>query len=1005
MTDRTRTFAPDAAPVRPVSQPNDRAEREADRAAEAVVQGRSVSRGALTRPTLGDRSPVHRQDGGAKPKSDDEKKMEAAKKIGEAALELPAVKVLKKKVLADPLVKKVTDAVTSPIGLTTAGVAAAGTVTGLALAGKELPMQPPAIPLDKVIAPGWSAQVTVTGPLNNPTYAGVALSYKEQGPKGDDKPDTRAQFRADTARMAAELHDFRSGLRYPPGSKEAEERRMMDQAINAVATKQFGGITIPGVSTPVNLLLPIDRPGPTRKKDEAVQRAPESTTDSGVSEAAVDRALASGGRPLDESTRRTMGRRFGHDFSAVRIHDDAIAASTASSIDAAAFTVGTDIAFGAGRFSTASAEGTHLLAHELAHVVQTSGHQPTAAPRAPIVHRSPLAVWLGLSEGDWEESELRRFLDRITSRREIERRYDADNKARAIVRLWRASSPGWDLQPAEKIMLIREMMHGPTLNADETAIIDLLEFSDASDLRAMIGTADGITYREIEPDINGAERDRLRRWAGARFRGGRDALMEHRVDVIGPARPAGAPTFGFNTATFDALVSSDRTLEQLIQIIDLYSDQDRHQAMHHLSQVRRPRENAALRRLAALHDAASTRAERDRIVQVARRYQDQRLKVERILHHYMGQDVPATVGDLRVDTTATDPAQAQAIRDALRPPVARMASGARVPFERTLAGESETYAQKLAVWLADKVDTDYDDLVVDRGPAEHRDSTRTRPLAELEARGNVAAAEVLRVFGGFVPNAPDNLRADRRGRPGNIHDQFSAEVTRQRRAGHAGRRRQAEAMAMYYFQSESWVRRLNHRHHAVPEFDDNDRPENDEARDQVQVAREFVRNASNRQRLLDIERNWEGAQNRGDIYVQRFRGDTPESDRLLLWDVFQILIHEYLHLLTHSLYAGYAQDFGESSPEYNTLIEGATSLLTEVVWESVEPRLNTLRAAVEGPDYAGLPAITVPHPSRRRYSSYTQVLALVDIVGHENLYAAYFLGLVDRIGGPSRSTP
>ena len=54
---------------------------------------------------------MHRQDGGAKPKSDDEKKMEAAKKIGEAALELPAVKVLKKKVLVDPLVKKVTDAV------------------------------------------------------------------------------------------------------------------------------------------------------------------------------------------------------------------------------------------------------------------------------------------------------------------------------------------------------------------------------------------------------------------------------------------------------------------------------------------------------------------------------------------------------------------------------------------------------------------------------------------------------------------------------------------------------------------------------------------------------------------------------------------------------------------------------------------------------------------------------------------------------------------------------
>ena len=1003
MTDRTRTFAPDAAPVRPVSQPNDRAEREADRAAEAVVQGRSVSRGALTRPALGDRSPVHRQDGGGKPKSDDEKKMEAAKKVGEAALELPAVKVLKKKVLADPLVKKVTDAVTSPIGLTAAGVAAAGTVTGLALAGKELPMQSPAIPLDKVIGPGWSAQVTVTGPLNNPTYAGVALSYKEQGPKDADKPDSRAQFRADTARMAAELHDFRSSLKYPPGSKEAEERRMMDQAINAVATRQFGGITIPGVSTPVNLLLPIDRPGPTRKKDEAVQRAPESTTDSGVSEAAVDRALANGGRPLDESTRRTMERRFGHDFSAVRIHDDAIAASTASSIDAAAFTVGTDIAFGANRFSTASAEGAHLLAHELAHVVQTSGHQPAEAPRAPVVHRSPLAVWLGLSEGHWEESELRRFLDRITSRREIERRYDADNKARAIVRLWRASTAGWNLQPDEKVMLIREMLDGPTLNADERAILDLLKYSDASDLRAILGGANGVTYREMCHDVNGAERDELEQWANARFRGGHQALMANRVEVIGPARPASAPTFGFNAATLDALFDSDRTREQLIEIIDLYSDQDRARALRHLSQVRRPDQIRAMERLAEMRDRASDQAERDRITSVARRRHAEKLKTERVLLHYMRGEVPATEAALRSGTSASDPAQATAIREALAPPVARTARGAREPFVPTLPGESENYQQKLAGWLPRKVNAEYDRMVEGRGRAEHRDPTRTRPLTDFEAIGRVARAETLQVFGAFFPRPPDEIRADRRGFRGNIHDQFTDAEREHRRIGRRGRRTEARDLILYFMRSSSWVGRVNRRHNAAPSFDDRTRPQNDEARDQLRVAMQFLSTPANIRRLNEIERNYPGSQLDGHIYIQRFRGEDPQADRLLLWDAFQILIHEYLHLLTHRDYRRYAETLRD--PEEHTLIEGVCSLLTEIVWENIEPRLNAIRPDVEGTTYASLPAIDVPHPSRRRYAAFTQALQLVDIVGVDNLYAAYFLGLVDRIGGPTRSRP
>jgi len=44
--------------------------------------------------------------------------------------------------------------------------------------------------------------------------------------------------------------------------------------------------------------------------------------------------------------------------------------------------------------------------------------------------------------------------------------------------------------------------------------------------------------------------------------------------------------------------------------------------------------------------------------------------------------------------------------------------------------------------------------------------------------------------------------------------------------------------------------------------------------------------------------------------------------------------------------------------------------------------------------------VDVPHASQRRYPSYTEALHLADLVGITNLYAAYFLGLVDRIGGP-----
>lgn len=86
----------------------------------------------------------------------------------------------------------------------------------------------------------------------------------------------------------------------------------------------------------------------------------------------VEDVLQSSGQPLDASTRAFMEDRFGHDFSKVRVHSDARAASSARAVDAHAYTVGSQVVFGAGRYSPAQAEGQRLLAHELAHVVQQS---------------------------------------------------------------------------------------------------------------------------------------------------------------------------------------------------------------------------------------------------------------------------------------------------------------------------------------------------------------------------------------------------------------------------------------------------------------------------------------------------------------------------------------------------------------------------------------------------------------------------------------------------------
>jgi hypothetical protein len=68
-----------------------------------------------------------------------------------------------------------------------------------------------------------------------------------------------------------------------------------------------------------------------------------------------------------------MEARFGAEFGDVRVHADSHAAESARRLHALAYTVGRDVFFAAGRYQPARRDGRHLLAHELAHVIQQSG--------------------------------------------------------------------------------------------------------------------------------------------------------------------------------------------------------------------------------------------------------------------------------------------------------------------------------------------------------------------------------------------------------------------------------------------------------------------------------------------------------------------------------------------------------------------------------------------------------------------------------------------------------
>lgn len=114
----------------------------------------------------------------------------------------------------------------------------------------------------------------------------------------------------------------------------------------------------------------------------------------GPRRAAAPRASGGG---LDASTRHFFETRFNADFTHVRVHFDAAAAASARHLDAEAYTNGTDIVFGAGRYAPGTPVGQRLLAHELAHVMQQSRGMLPGAPGTTIQRKK-----VGTDFGEFE---------------------------------------------------------------------------------------------------------------------------------------------------------------------------------------------------------------------------------------------------------------------------------------------------------------------------------------------------------------------------------------------------------------------------------------------------------------------------------------------------------------------------------------------------------------------------------------------------------------------------
>jgi len=121
-------------------------------------------------------------------------------------------------------------------------------------------------------------------------------------------------------------------------------------------------------------------------------------------ESTVRSGIQGGGKPLPADTKAELESKMGTDFSGVSVHTGPAADEAARSINAKAYTMGSNIAFASGQYNPGSTDGKQLLAHELTHVTQQQGG---VARATKVIHRQEIPEELPeetLDMGEFEDS-------------------------------------------------------------------------------------------------------------------------------------------------------------------------------------------------------------------------------------------------------------------------------------------------------------------------------------------------------------------------------------------------------------------------------------------------------------------------------------------------------------------------------------------------------------------------------------------------------------------------
>ncbi len=306
------------------------------------------------------------------------------------------------------------------------------------------------------------------------------------------------------------------------------------------------------------------------------------------------------------------------------------------------------------------------------------------------------------------------------------------------------------------------------------------------------------------------------------------------------------------------------------------------------------------------------------------------------------------------------------------------------------------YKTNLTALINKVIDAQFASLAKDKAK-QHADPKNLHQLGDVAQAGQASKAQTDAVFGNYATGPAFDASTNLRDRWATEEKKIKNLETKSAAGGAAGAAADAQldGIAKWRVQkivnSNRQVASLNSEYGALVDR----APEK-------KIIEEVVDDIAGKRgpELREIQKGWPGAANPDthEVFMQLFKSADAKENRKFMWQSFQTLVHEYIHTLNHSRYRAYSKKLSATdSARGHTLREGVTEYLTKTVLSTVSYSDPALRKQVEGPYHD--PGTVEPPPTYGGYTQAVEAEQVVGVVGASNMYAAYFLGAIELIGG------